>query len=763
MKKHFDLRFLVLNFIFCSFYYLAATFAQTSPALTQKCLNAPPTERARVAVTERGDIELKPCPGRQVLVDGKLFNEGVVTDDSKNGEINAANFSTLAAAKTAAASAGKGLIVSTTIIVPASDVVNVPMRVVPGGKINVSAHATLQFQSVFSAPPIEIFNGAGKTDLSQAKIEEIYPDWFAPANTIDWSGAIVKASHSAASNLGSTVRFVCGKTYTVAAPVILDSVKAGFYNQNLKWKGCGSDYTDLVTLLYTGRGSASAFSFKSSYGLRLENVNIRYNNPNFTGALIDLSHSPTWGGDSAYYSISDSSLMGTDAAQGATLLVLDGSIIGRLEKIHFRQAAVGVRGMSFDSRLAAAGKLVGKYANVVTVRENTFTSVNVAINNPSSNWNIESNTFEPNASGKQFVLRNTCGDQCETAEAVTFKNNYIGDGASQTEPILDVFKASGWNIENNWVFYEAQSAAVFLRIRRGEAINVTGNHVQGVGALVFFHAETTFDTTIAGNKLNVGKYVGGDLSLASKLTVLQGRNGSVLPHFAAQEEVVSSQSAPIERPGVTLGYKSAFGGANSMGQIAVLDAALGVPNRSFGYFSPTDNSDSPHIFFTWNNSSHAEALRIAKSGIAAQTQITVPKTSAYDAQAWNDSAEVPTKDAVRDELEAVKATIKSSAAGAAEKFVLTDAAIVSINWKNSTVQEITLGGNRKLTFANPVAGASYLLILKQDGAGNRSVVFPTILWQNGKAPTLTATPRKTDLVHLVYDGANFYGKADLNF
>lgn len=96
-------------------------------------------------------------------------------------------------------------------------------------------------------------------------------------------------------------------------------------------------------------------------------------------------------------------------------------------------------------------------------------------------------------------------------------------------------------------------------------------------------------------------------------------------------------------------------------------------------------------------------------------------------------------------------------------FSLTDGATIAVNWNNSNVQKVTLGGNRTFTFSNPKTGGRYLLVLVQDATGSRTVTWPTIKWAGGSAPTLTTGANKTDLITLIYDGTHYYGVASLNF
>jgi hypothetical protein len=96
---------------------------------------------------------------------------------------------------------------------------------------------------------------------------------------------------------------------------------------------------------------------------------------------------------------------------------------------------------------------------------------------------------------------------------------------------------------------------------------------------------------------------------------------------------------------------------------------------------------------------------------------------------------------------------------------LTDAS--SISWDASTNQAatVTLGGNR--TLSNPTnlqAGASYTLIVKQDGTGSRTLAYDSAYkWPSGTAPVLTTTANATDILTFITDGTNMYGVAQKGF
>jgi hypothetical protein len=89
------------------------------------------------------------------------------------------------------------------------------------------------------------------------------------------------------------------------------------------------------------------------------------------------------------------------------------------------------------------------------------------------------------------------------------------------------------------------------------------------------------------------------------------------------------------------------------------------------------------------------------------------------------------------------------------RYPLTDGATIAVDWTNSNIQYVTLGGNRTFTFANPLDGARYILVIKQDATGSRTITWPaTVRWGGGTAPTLTTTASKTDYIGFIYNGVD---------
>lgn len=91
----------------------------------------------------------------------------------------------------------------------------------------------------------------------------------------------------------------------------------------------------------------------------------------------------------------------------------------------------------------------------------------------------------------------------------------------------------------------------------------------------------------------------------------------------------------------------------------------------------------------------------------------------------------------------------------------------TINWDTSlgAFAQVTLAGNRIL--ANPTNltnGASYILLIKQDGEGSRAITFgDAYKFPDGTDPTLSTAANAVDIIAFLSDGTSLYGSFQGNF
>ena len=97
---------------------------------------------------------------------------------------------------------------------------------------------------------------------------------------------------------------------------------------------------------------------------------------------------------------------------------------------------------------------------------------------------------------------------------------------------------------------------------------------------------------------------------------------------------------------------------------------------------------------------------------------------------------------------------------------LSDGANISWDLSQNQVAKVTLAGNRTLDApSNQVAGATYILIVVQDGTGNRTLNTSASAYKfpGGTEPTLSTGANAVDILTFVSDGSSMFGVAQLNF
>jgi hypothetical protein len=90
-------------------------------------------------------------------------------------------------------------------------------------------------------------------------------------------------------------------------------------------------------------------------------------------------------------------------------------------------------------------------------------------------------------------------------------------------------------------------------------------------------------------------------------------------------------------------------------------------------------------------------------------------------------------------------------------FSANSSTAITLALTNGTVQIITLTGNATITMPTAVSGKSFIMYLKQDATGSRTVTWSTVKWAGGTAPTITATASRQDILSFFSDGTNWFG------
>jgi len=195
----------------------------------------------------------------------------------RTGGIDALDYSTLEAADTAAAAAGKQLIVSSNWTLTANTVLTASVKVLPGGSFTKASTYTLTINGPFESGLYQVFSGfdAGDVTFGGGAVEKIPTSWFATnttPGTTDMSTAFHSAVHAATD--GDTISFP-NESYNLASTVIVDKAVKIQLN-GVQIIGPASGYAIDVTsndVQIEGSGDANiTLTEGCDGGIRLNNV-----------------------------------------------------------------------------------------------------------------------------------------------------------------------------------------------------------------------------------------------------------------------------------------------------------------------------------------------------------------------------------------------------------------------------------------------------------------------------------------------------------
>jgi hypothetical protein len=236
--------------------------------------------------------------------------------------------------------------------------------------------------------------------------------------------------------------------------------------------------------------------------------------------------------------------------------------------------------------------------------------------------------------------------------------------------------------------------------------------------------------------------------------------GSVGPDVSTQSFVVISTTSAIPNARVIRGTAN---------RVIITDAGSG---SYLDVSAPQDiHTTASPTFSQVNATTTSASLTSATTGSFGTVQATTSSASLHSGSVGQFTAMNATTATVATRASVGTSSLDSSASlhivGQYYSRMYDDgtfsASTCSVDWSSGNEHKAVLSTASTISFANPVTGGRYVLLLQQDSTGSRTMTWPAaVLWPNGGgAPTLSTTGSKTDLFTFFYDGTNYFGNYSL--
>jgi len=298
-----------------------------------------------------------------------------------------------------------------------------------------------------------------------------------------------------------------------------------------------------TVITYTGTGSR-AVDARSSFGFSIRDLMLLYNQPGFSGTLVDYSHSIAQ--DAAYMSHERVYFGGNGVRGAAKLLDLDKAISGSSRDCVFTDSRVAVYGRVSDA----------SYSNKHSFDNCTFLRQTFQhIVNGGEAWAFDVCTFEPLFDGSAGAFTLEAGTS--GANGLAFRSGWFGDAIASGDWIN--FGGEGLVVEGNTI--GGGAVGVRLGVDSTVGVVIKGNTFTSLTyAIVIGGAnQASFDITC-----NQWISVTNRLSMASipAGSIIQGINSATdfdLFGLAVHATTVNDLAFPGQPPDGTIAIEDASG------------------------------------------------------------------------------------------------------------------------------------------------------------------------------------------------------------
>jgi hypothetical protein len=264
------------------------------------------------------------------------------------------------------------------------------------------------------------------------------------------------------------------------------------------------------------------------------------------------------------------------------------------------------------------------------------------------------------------------------------------------------------------------------------------NLIAGSNNIIIGDAAQASSTSVSnqiviGNVSNTSSYIYGALTTAGRISklVTVTSNYTILP----SDEIIS---------------------ANATSPINIyLPSAVGIAGRTYTIKNINTGSVTVRPYFQLIDASSTYVLTNRYSFVKVVSNGTIWLVVGLDNVSYNVSGGLTLTDLIN-------SNVKAKTFELTQPSSINSTSTTTLDLSTGNLLQVVLTGSTTLAFTNPKIG-TYIIKIKQDATGNRTLNFPTIKWADAAVPTVTSTANAVDLLTIIYDGVDYYGSCLQNF